>query len=328
MAEHQPPDVVQLEADWTLLQEAAAWPGLRSWPEVQHAALAELAGTHGVDFATAVLYDRVYRSTQHGPFIRRITELLPLPQCELDVLLAVVPGAFYREAPESGADGALLREHAAAWGCRTALIPTHSTGSVAENGRIIRDWLAERRHERIVLASLSKGAADIKAALAARDGATAFRPVVAWLNLSGLPAGTPVASWIRQGTLRQAAFRTLAWWRGIDFDVVRELAWGSGTALDLPLALPPHVQLISVVGFPLQHHFTSRVLRYFHRRIAHLGPNDGLMLLADACALPGLIYPVWCADHRLRPPGDVRGLVGALAQYLAETLPTVAAPLP
>ena len=41
-------------------------------------------------------------------------------------------------------------------------------------------------HERILLASISKGAGDIKAALAEPGAAAAFRPVAAWLNLSGL----------------------------------------------------------------------------------------------------------------------------------------------
>jgi hypothetical protein len=89
--------------------------------------------------------------------------------------------------------------------------------------------------------------------------------------------------------------------------------------LDFPLVLHGHVKLINVVGFPLQRHFTSAVLQRFQRRIAHLGPSDGLVPLADVCALPGLVYPVWGADHNLRPDWDIRRLVAALAFYLAET---------
>jgi hypothetical protein len=40
--------------------------------------------------------------------------------------------------------------------------------------------------------------------------------------------------------------------------------------------------------------------------------------LADVCALPGLIYPLWGADHYLRPQADVRELVLAVLQYLGE----------
>jgi hypothetical protein len=236
----------------------------------------------------------------------------------MDVLLAVAPGAFYRELPRTGADGSLLRQHAADFGCQTALIPTNSTGTAAENGRIIRDWLAEHAGERILLASLSKGAADIKAALAHPDAASAFRPVVAWLNLSGLANGSPLANWLRRPSLPGAFFRALFWWKGLDFALLRQIEWGSGKILDFPLTLPPHIRLVSVAGFPLRRHWTSEVLRGFHGRIAALGPNDGLLLLADVCALPGMVYPVWGADHNLRPAWNIRRLVAALAYDLAE----------
>jgi hypothetical protein len=280
-----------------------------------------MAAEHGLDFATALLYDRLRRSEQHGPFIRRIAQLLerpPEPPAKMDALLAVVPGAFYQEMPRSGADGSLLRSLAAELGCRTALVPTKSSGPVAENGRILLAWLAERAGERIVLASLSKGAADVKAALAEPGAETAFRPVVAWLSLSGFPMGTPAANWARRFSLPGLALRAMLWWKGLDFAVAKQIEWGPGKVLDFPLRLPPHVRLVNVVGFPLGRHWTSKVLRGLSRRLAPLGPNDGLILLADSCALPGVVCPVWGADHNLRPAWNVRRLVAALAHDLAE----------
>jgi hypothetical protein len=207
------------------------------------------------------------------------------------------------------------------------VIPTNSQGTVAENGKRICDWLWEHPHETILLASLSKGAADVKAALAQPGAADAFRPVAAWLNLSGMPDGTPLANWLFQRKLMTLACKAMFWWKGLDFAVNRQLAWGPGAVLDFPLELPCHVRLINVVGFPLHRHLTSSVLRRFRRRIAPLGPNDGFVLLADACALPGLVYPVWGADHNLRPAWDIRRLVAALAYYLAETLNLWASPV-
>jgi hypothetical protein len=222
--------------------------------------------------------------------------------------------------PGRGADGHLLRQRVSAYGCRTELILTLSTGPVAENGRIIRERLARRPGERILLASLSKGAADVKAALAAPGAEAAFHPVRAWLNLSGMPNGIPLANWLLSRTLATLFYRALFWWKRLDFGLVRELRWGPGTVLDFPLVLPPHLRLINVTGFPLRQHFTSKLLSRFHQRIARLGPSDGLIVLADVCALPGLVRPVWGADHNLRPAWDVRRLVAALAFDLAETL--------
>ena len=192
-------------------------------------------------------------------------------------------------------------------------------GSVAENGRIIRQWLAERPHEKIVLASLSKGAADVKAALAGPDAAAAFRPVAVWLNLSGLADGVPSISGLRRRRLAALGWRALFWWKKLDFGVLRQLEWGPGSVLDFPLALPSHVRLMNVVGFPLRRHLTTEVLRGSYTGEP---PRSGRTTASPSWrtpALPGLIYPVWGADHNLRPAWDVRRLVAALTAYLAES---------
>lgn len=306
-----------------LLHEAARWKECRSLTELTQPRLADIAAEKGLDFATALLYQRLRASERHGPFIHRIDELLSQPRSDMnkmDVLVAVAPGAFHRELPKTGADGWLLRQRVTAHGCRTAVIPTESVGAVARNARIIRDWLIGHSHEKILLASLSKGGGDVKAALALDDAATAFRPVLGWLNLSGITEGSPLINWIRQHSLPRLFYKSLCWWKRIDFEMTRQLEWGPDTVLDFPLVLPPHLRLINVVGFPLERHMTSSILRRWRQRIASLGPNDGLILLADACALPGLVYPVWGADHNLRPAWDIRRLAGALAYYLAETM--------
>jgi hypothetical protein len=309
--------------DLDLLDRVAAWPGIDSWSELTQPVLARLAAKQGLDFATALLYDRLRRSDRHGPFIRRVNALVANSPCfprQLDLLLAVAPGAFYQELPGTGGDGRKLREAVAAYGCRTAVIPTRSMGTVAENGRIIRDWLGQRSGERILLASLSKGAADIKAALAPPGSEAAFAPVVAWLNVSGLPNGSPLANWLFERRLTTLFYQAAFWWKGLDFAVVRQMAWGPGSVLDFPWRLPAHLQLITVVGFPLRRHLCTASLRRYHRRLAPRGPSDGLALLADACALSGLVYPVWGVDHYLRPSWDIGRLVAALAFHVAEML--------
>src|SRR5439155_19556036 len=61
------------------------------------------------------------------------------------------------------------------------------------------------------------------------------------------------------------------------------------------------MQMVSVVGFPLREHMSNGVARRCHHRLMPLGPNDGGLVLADVCAQPGLLYPLWGADHYLRP---------------------------
>src|SRR5690349_21682243 len=136
-----------------LLDRAARWPGFASAAELTADSLRHLAARQGHDFAVAVLYDRLRRSAEHGPFIRQVeagaTE--ELPRWAKSTVLAIVPGAFYRERPESGADGRRLLAIAARLGCRADCIPVESFGRPADNGRIVRNWLAARPAEKVVL---------------------------------------------------------------------------------------------------------------------------------------------------------------------------------
>ena len=80
--------------------------------------------------------------------------------------------------------------------------------------------------------------------------------------------------------------------------------------------VPDWLTVIHVAGFPLERHLSGRLARRGFRRLAPLGPNDGAgIVLADLCRLPGLIYPVWGADHYLRPEWDIAGLFARLVAY-------------
>jgi hypothetical protein len=283
--------------------------------------LREITARDGIDAATTLLYRSVLDSPAHGPFIRRIDEIARrrLPRAwTADATLVIVPGAFYRENRRSGADGRILREIAGRLGCPTELIPVASRGSLRQNARIIYDWLLEHRRQPVILASLSKGGADVKMAMAQAEATGAFENVTGWINLCGTLDGTPMAEWLlswRLAALLNRAYFTLCG-QGLGF--LRELFYASGCALDFELRLPAHVRMVTVAGFPLSEHMSTGLARRCRRRLASFGPNDGSLILADVCALPGLIYPLWGADHYLRPQADVRELVLAVLQYLGE----------
>jgi len=287
------------------------------------AELRAVTAREGIDAATAWLYRSVLESPLHGPFIRRIEEI-----CERsapwawnrDAVLVIVPGASYQENPSSGADGRLVREQAERLGCPTDLIPLATTGTVRQNARIICDWLTAQPERPVILASLSKGGPDVKMALAEPGAGRAFDNVVAWISLCGILDGTPMADWLLSPSPGALLLRLYYRLRGQSSSFLRDLRYGQGGPLDAELRLPAHLRLISVVGFPLREHLTRRVSRRCHDRLAPLGPNDGGLVLADVCALPGLVYPIWGADHYLQPKTDVRVLVRAILQDLGETL--------
>jgi hypothetical protein len=282
------------------------------------------AEAEGIDAATRALYERVRGSPPHAPFIRRIDELRRRPapaRRQMRATLAIAPGAFYREFSHTGADGRLLREQAQRLGCATAVIPTGSTGTLEENARAICHWLIDRPpEETIILGSSSKGGSDIKLALARPEAAAAFRNVAAWINVCGILSGSPAVNWLAARRWQMFFFRLLFWLRGWNIRVLGDLGHGPGTLLDFELKLPATMRLLHVIGFPMREHMTTPLARACHARVTPQGPNDGVVLLAEVCRLPGLIYPVWGADHYLRPSWDMRSLAGALLEYLGEEL--------
>jgi len=296
---------------------------LERWVLPTAGKIREIATREGIDAATTQLYQSVLESPQHGPFVRRIDEICKRTEprrWQAEVPLVIVPGAFYRENPRSGADGRLLREQAERLDCPTGIIPIASRGALKQNARIICDWLLEHQKQPIILASLSKGGADVKMALAEPDAARAFKNVAAWVNLCGILNGTPMAEWLLSRNLAALLNRLYYTLRGQGLGFLRDLGHGAGRPLDFELQLPPHMTMVTIAGFPLRQHLTTALAGRCHRRLTHLGPNDGSLILSDVCALPGLLYPIWGADHYLRPKTDVNQLVLAVLQYLDEEL--------
>jgi len=87
------------------------------------------------------LYDRVQRrkldlqllSLLHG----EASTLAP----RKDVLIGVVPGAFYKDT-RSRRGGQRILDIARRQGVRAERVPLHSFGSLADNAQILCDWLA------------------------------------------------------------------------------------------------------------------------------------------------------------------------------------------
>jgi hypothetical protein len=294
---------------------AAHWPHPQS-PDV--ASLAQLAKERGIDFATAAAYRYLRETSPHAEFIQSIGAMSDdSPDVSPGFRIGVVPGAFFREYPAAGGDGRQLVEVLTRLGYRHDVLPLPSFRRLADGAACIRAWLRNHRDEPVVLVSLSKGGGEVKLALA--QEAELFENVLGWVTLSGILEGTALINWLRRQPLRSLAVRTLFWWYGYSFAGLHDLRRAEDSPLSGPLVLPEHLLAIHVVGFPLREHLTSAWGKRGHRRLAPLGPNDGGgVLLGDAIGRPGLIYPVWGADHYLQPGWDIRQLIVRLLRYLEE----------
>jgi hypothetical protein len=309
------------ESENPLRQRAATWP---EWPKLESLnpeALRHITRQEGIDFATALLFDRFCKSPERSGFIQQIDALRqspgPLP-ATIDAKVVIVPGALYVERPDMGGDGRIVREVATSLGLKTDLIPLASFGSIKTNAGLIRDWLKQHQQERIILVSLSKGGADLKIAMSESDTPELFQNVIAWINVCGPLSGSRMANWILESRIRTWFFQCKLRWQKRDFQFVSDMRHGKDAALNFHLRRPIAMQMVSLIGFPLHQHMTTRFSRFCHRTIGSYGPNDGTTLLADLHAFPGAIYPVWGMDHYFRPESEARNLVAAILQYLAK----------
>ncbi len=250
-----------------------------------------------LDSATRSLYERLLAKDGNAAFLERARA--PGPFEKPDVI-GVVPGAFYRQHKHTGADGARVLAIARRLGCAAELIQVPSFGTLADSAEAILRWMNARRGQRVAFITLSKGSADLKTAFHARP--QAFQNVSTWVSLSGLVQGTPLIEWLRQRPLRWWTVRMLLWLRRQPCAALDDLAHGPGTPLDPWLPLPPQMRVVHVVGFPLREHLEHPWAPRAYARLAERGPNDGGgILLSDCERLPGIVCPVWGADHYLAP---------------------------
>jgi len=304
------------DADTQLLDRATEWSGTESdFASLGERRLAEIADSEGLDFATALLYDRILRVPANRDFMEQADQQKKTDKARPD-LVGVVPGAFYREHKGTGADGARAFAIARDLGCEAELVRVGSFGGLEENASLILDWLESHPGRRITLISLSKGGSDIKRALASPKAAAAFANVHQWVSFSGLVQGTPLVEWLRQRPLRWWGTRLILWWQGHRMSALEQLRHGEGTPLASWPVLPAHLRVVHVCGIPLRRHLAHPWASRGYERLAPLGPNDGGgILLGDLAALPGIVCPLWGVDHYLDPAWDVmpllRGIVGA-----------------
>jgi hypothetical protein len=269
----------------------------------------------GVDAGTRRLYEFIRDSPDHGAFIRSVDATASRRMARADTVVAIVPAALYKEYKRSGADGRRIREAARRIGLSVETVPLAPAGTLDWNAAIIIDWLRNCPRRNIILVSLSKGSSDIKRALTL--DASAFGKVSTWISVGGLFDGTPLARWLLSDQRFPRTFRALNRIRGIDFGFIAEVDRRPGGPLDYPFALPEHMKLIHVLGFPLREHATNWLSRILYRKLAADGPNDAFMLLKDALHWPGVIYPVWGADHYFRTAEDPGPLLEKLLTLAA-----------
>ncbi len=257
---------------------------------------------HGLEIATRAWYESLLLS-HHGEFKScidafDIDALQRLdPNTRQRYRLLIVPGMFYREHPEVGADGRLIADIAARVGVEYEIIDIASRGSIRDNSKRISAALERSAGRNTWLVSMSKGSSEVLHYLQSGNPCSQLK---GWLNIAGIAAGSPHADRKLSSPLRRLFYRLLCAVLGVDYQVMQELN------TDNPMWSNPvdaaQLECIHVAPIPLRAHLTAK-LQPRYRKLAALGPNDGIVPVTDVMRLPGLVYPLWGVDHFMRAPG-------------------------
>lgn len=262
--------------------------------------------TKDVDKAAALYYTRVMREPANRELVQyldRMETVLAEKKPDFtkkNLMLAMVPGMFYKDNPQIGADGKDLRNMALELGMKEAVIPVEQTGTVEENAAIICDFVQKQTDVKgIIIASVSKGTGDFKRAVQLCGTQPYFKKVRGWFNIAGISRGSHLMTDIDNTWRYKMEARSYFCWKGYNWDGFMSMRAGEGAPLETDLKVPDHLLIVNIVAVPVFRMVTERA-RPFYEYLVRYGPNDGMTLLADSAIPGGVIYPSWRNDHYFR----------------------------
>jgi hypothetical protein len=304
--------------DSILLKRASERLGNGCSTPISKKYLLEVSKREGLAFSTALLYQSLIQSKQNKTFFNSINEIQKSTENRISCkkpLVVIIPGLYYKEYAKSGADGSFVKKAAKNLGYRIQTIDTLSTGTVAENSMIISKWLEECAEEEIVLFSMSKGGIEVKNIICNSSQVSSLDNVVAWVNVVGTLDGTPIGKYLKTNFL----FKSFMTIKNLQTKFIRDFDWSPAENINQEnFSLPSHMKMISVVGFPTRRHLLKfSITRRFYKILSSYGPNDGYMPLYNIQNWPGFIYPVWGADHFLRPYCEIEHLFESFLYYVS-----------
>lgn len=286
-----------------------------SLAQATRARLAELTQTHGVDAATTALFQALANDGDQRAFLAELETLAASParpRFPRDVRLVVVPGAFYREFPRYGSGGEAFLEAALDAGMIAERVPLESLGRLENAVQRIEAFFAESRGAtRDVIVTVSMGGLAFRRAV--ERSPQLFTGTLGWINVAGLLSGSAAADHILASPWQRSLLKSYLRWKGGAAQIVEDLRWQPDVAaFQVPAGMP----VVSCVGLPLTKHVAQRrTLAARHRALAAHGPNDGATLLADTIVRPGLVLPLWGADHYFQTFDRVASAVERLLRY-------------
>ncbi|PJZ43839.1 hypothetical protein [Leptospira brenneri] len=262
--------------------------------------LIEIQKSHGIDLATAFLYDLILNRSGVPSFYKQLYSFSPESGKfgKIKGKVLAVPAGLYEELPEYAGDGSLVLSIAKKFGLETLKIPVQSKGKINDNVKIIYETIAKEK-EPLYVFSFSKGGSDFRMFL---EKYPELSPrIKLWVSVGGIHKGLHlVERFVGNSKLKNFFSKSLLNVVGIPLEFVSDFSLQPND-LNKPFSLPKNLKTVSVVGFPIESHLKGTI-RSRYKYLSSFGPNDGVTLLLDAIIPDSHIIPVWGTDHYFRSP--------------------------
>jgi hypothetical protein len=255
----------------------------------------------GADGTSRVVQAAFNRALTDGP-ARSEQALRAADSFPYTVLFA--PSWMYRSHPETGADFAVQRQLLDRLGISNVLIVTRESASVEDNAAAIAEAVRGLGADGngVILVSASKSGAEVALALSRVLSPDESARVVAWVNIVGALAGSPLADSALRPPVSWIA-RTVFWLRGWDFAGLISMATAPSRARLRGGRVPDSIAVVNVVAVPLSRTVGFKVWSGY-RLLRRHGPNDGVVLLADTVWPGGINLVSIGPDHLFAPRED------------------------
>lgn len=256
--------------------------------------LRNIQAQHGIELATAMLYESILKS-EHHTFINKINNYPATPiKPSKDIKLLLVPGLFYKEAPEVGADGEIIARIASSSGFKVEKLNLHSKGNLKKNHNLILNAIKNEKHPNVWIFALSKATAEVKQIF---DKHLINKPtnIKGWVNISGIWNGTHLANHMLSNLAKRAYRKSLYSITGVSYKALQELQthhirW-------LKNKKPPEsLDIINIFALSLLSVVHPTLIKQY-KVLSKYGPNDGVVAFDDISKIYGKIYPIWGSDH-------------------------------
>lgn len=265
--------------------------------------LKAISAALSVDFAALFFADRLLQDSCNQALNRLFAQYLE-QDARVDSTIAAayqilfVPGWDYvASGGVTGSDFARPRELATRAGFENHLARLPPTGSVEAGARVVAAEVSRLRRsgKKILLAGSSSAGPAIHLALGELLDDRDRSAVKVWLNLGGILGGTPLVDYFE--TLPQRVMLDFyAWAKGWDRQAIPSMGTVASRKRFSRLQLDADLVVINYVGIPL-----SGQLSQFggtgYGMLRSGGPNDGVVMVADAIAPDSLSVVALGSDH-------------------------------